>query len=69
MVVKVVVKIFFTSFELAHVFDRTNWHEVKLLKIVFFHDVPVSDGVTIKGLPRISDCLSSDIIKLLDLLL
>ena len=65
---QVVVEIFFLFFEFADMLDRTDRHKVKFLKLFFFDDVAMRDRVSLKTLARISGCLGSDIIKLLDLL-
>ena len=66
---QVVVEIFFLFFEFTDMLDRANRHKVKFLKLFFLDNVAVCDRVSLKSLTRISGCLGSDIVKLLDLLL
>jgi hypothetical protein len=50
------------------VLNRTNWHQVKLLEVIFFNDITISHRIALVLMSGISSCLCSHIIKLLNLL-
>ena len=64
----VVVEVFLLPFKLCHVLDRTNWHQIKLLEVVVFNDITIGNRISLELMSRISSCLGSDFIELLDLL-